>query len=247
MCTVREHARANYPSLEFEDYCAIMQLPVREGGLWGESLEAAAFVKMRGCRLNVYVRVPSSSIRPQYARIWHLEGTSDQETEERHLLWSGVHFDRLVDVAEGSPGGIDPGVAAKPKPITSFPNRHSLRKSRARVARASQVLKKHVSASKATPASAGLDGSPWRQAAIQSLGLSYNKYRKMEHSGDCAGWRQFRAGKPSACKACATLQLQVEKPLCGFTPVLADRTRSIGSGVGSNRIQLKHYSRSRFK
>ena len=100
MCTVREHARANYPSLEFEDYCAIMQVPVREGGLWGESLEAAAFVKMRGCRLNVYVRDPSSSIRPQYARIWHLEGTSDQETEERHLLWSGGHFDSLVAVAE---------------------------------------------------------------------------------------------------------------------------------------------------
>ena len=35
MCTVREDARANYPSLEFENYCAIMQLPVREGGALG--------------------------------------------------------------------------------------------------------------------------------------------------------------------------------------------------------------------
>ena len=83
MASVQDHAHAAYPSLSFPDYCAVMELPVREGGIWGESLEAAVFVKLRLTHLNVYVCDPSSTIRQQYARIWRLEAASGEVAEEK--------------------------------------------------------------------------------------------------------------------------------------------------------------------
>ena len=160
-----------------------------------------------------------------------------------------MHFDRLVDVvpcgAHGSslsksiPQMQQTSAAVPAKPLTLFPDRKRRRTLHNRPPCAPHSVQKLISSSGFITASAGLDVSPWRRAAIESLGLSYLVYRKMKHSGDCAGWKHFVAGPPRACEACATLQLRIEKASCGFTPGHADGAPSIGTGVGSNKIRLK--------
>ena len=93
--TVEHMARNAYPGMDFESYCAVMALPVLEGGIWGECLEFASLSILRQRPASVYVRDgeefagSGSFVAPHGA--------------EKHVLWNGSHLYELL-ICVSSPG-----------------------------------------------------------------------------------------------------------------------------------------------
>ena len=89
--TLQNFAKTAYAALDFADYCAIMRLPVAEGGIWGEYLEAAVGARLFEWKVEIYVRDDQ-----QFALI----GTLGEDCADvKRILWNGGHFDGITDLA----------------------------------------------------------------------------------------------------------------------------------------------------
>ena len=201
--TIENFAKTAYPDLDFESYCSIMRLPVREGGLWGEYLEAAVYGKIKNATINVYVH---GSAPGMFVRIGRIPAVGSASLE-KHLVWTGAHFDRIVNVGEASrtsddsmevistagslPAGMTATTAVETQcpllPIakSSLPSRKRQREKPPYIPK--QDLVAPLGKLTKSPAQ-------WRRDACDDIGLTYKLFRSAKHVRGCPGWLAFTKG-----------------------------------------------------
>ena len=213
--TVIEFARSAYPTLPFATYCAIMRLPVAEGGVWGEYLEAAVWSEIKKITVKVYMRDGH-----KFALLGQLAPPG--AVGERHIVWNGCHFDRLAPKIDGdaSPmppdvgtavplidsdrrmdtadaGGKEPGSSmqsllrrAQSLPIVSseLPDRKRRRFQQRVVGWARLQCQEKQWQPQREMLGDEVKQFTLRKAACKACGLSYGRFRQHGHTKLCSGW-----------------------------------------------------------
>ena len=209
--TVEAHVRAANPSMSFENYSRIMALPVREGGIWGESLEVCVYSEMRDVSVSVYVKDPNSPASNIYVRI--MRTVRQPLGLEKHLLWSGTHFDRLVSV---SPCPVDGGVVEAADGGKIRLSRSSLSCNSVKSVEKPQIAEPN-------------GGGVMCRALCEAVGLTYRSFRGHKHHTFCLGWKAFIEGNVSSCERCLEMNSELTKhaSALGITPSLVEACQSI--------------------